>query len=94
MVEDGLTGVAIVLLGFVLFLFLTYGMARVEISDEGVTVRLGPWGWPRLFRSLDDIKRAEVVRVNPLRYGGWGYRLTFTTTAIVVRGGEGLMLCT
>lgn len=27
-----------------------------------------------------------------MRLGGWGHRLTFTTTAIVVRGGEGLVL--
>lgn len=77
---------------FALLLLATYAYVRVEVADARVVARMGPWGWPRISRDLAEVNDAESVHVNPLRYGGWGHRFTFSTTAIVVRGGEGLML--
>ena len=41
---------------------------------------------------MDVIERAEVEQVNPMAYGGWGYRLRPGVRAIVTRGGESLRL--
>jgi len=90
--EEGLAAVAILLVVVVTAAIATYSHVRVEITDHGVRARLGPLGWPTLYRPMDAIAGAEAVHVNPIRYGGWGHRFTFSATAIVIRGGEGLLL--
>jgi len=92
LIEEGVGAVAILAIGVAAAAIATYSHVRVEITDHGVRARLGPLGWPTLYRPMDAIAGAEAVHVNPIRYGGWGHRFTFSATAIVIRGGEGLLL--
>ena len=41
---------------------------------------------------MEAMERAEVEQVNPMAYGGWGYRLRPGVRAVVTRGGEALRL--
>lgn len=63
------------------------------VDARGLTVAFGPFGWPRKRVALDRIARAETITVEPLKYGGWGYRKVPRrggVTAVVLRRGEAL----
>lgn len=64
----------------------------VRVDDAGVAVSWGPARWPRVRVPLVDIAAAEADRVEPLRWGGWGYRLTTGGRAAVARRGPGIVL--
>ena len=65
----------------------------VTVAAEGVRVAFGPLRTPSSHIGLEDIETAEAIDVEPLRWGGWGYRLAGRgRTAVVVRRGPGLLL--
>lgn len=87
-----LVGVALIVVGTVVAMFAT---VRVTADRHGLTVRYGPFGWPRTTIELDRIARAETIDVRPVEHGGWGYRgsiKVFGRAAVVVRAGEGIQL--
>lgn len=72
-----------------------FGAVRVRVSERGVLVR--PWlvSWPHVELSLDDIEGAQAVHINPLEWGGWGYRGSLRLSgraAWVLRRGDALVL--
>lgn len=67
------------------------GSTRVTVSERGVVARLG-LPWPRRQIALDTIADARAIEVEPLKWGGWGWRMLPGATALVVRRGEGLLL--
>lgn len=80
---------------FVALALVDCALVRVSVSAERVRVALGPWGWPRLRVRTADVVRATAEDVRPMANGGWGYRGSrrlFKRAAVVVRGGEGLVL--
>ena len=94
-------GLILGILGAILFvvsvLAFFFSAARVAVSDRGVSIGLGWWGWPRRVVSLDDISRAEVLDVEPMSFGGWGLRVVggrapTGTWALVIRRGPGLRI--
>jgi hypothetical protein len=64
----------------------------VRVDDSEVTVSWGPALWPRVRVGLDRVTGAVAEDVEPLRWGGWGYRRTPRGRAAVVRRGPGLVL--
>jgi hypothetical protein len=63
------------------------------VDARGLTIAYGPFGWPRKRVALDQIAHADTLVVEPLKYGGWGYRKVprrAGVTAVVLRRGEGL----
>jgi hypothetical protein len=62
----------------------------VTVGPEGLVVRLGPVGRPRIRVALEDIGEVTIEDVEPLTYGGWGYRMMPGVRAVVVRRGPGL----
>jgi hypothetical protein len=64
--------------------------AVVTVSEKGLSVGLGPWGWPRLRVPLEKVERAEVIDVRPLAYGGWGLRWVPGTVGVILRSGPGI----
>ena len=84
-------GVVTILAGVVA---MAFGSVHVFAGGGGVRVR-GPFGVPRVVIPMARIASAEVVDVNPMEWGGWGYRGSlglFKRAAWVVRRGEGLKL--
>ena len=68
---------------------------RASVSNEGVRVRSGVFGWPRVRIPLEAIESADVIDLRPLRWGGWGYRGSlrlFRRAAWVLRAGPALRL--
>lgn len=72
---------------FVLFL----GSSKVVVDDNGVYALGG-----RLLKLLavdaKDIVSAEPKIIKPLRYGGWGLRISPAGTSFITRSGPGLVV--
>lgn len=78
-----------ILTGAIVFPLIAY--LRVRIDETAVTWAFG-FGIPRGTIALSDIESAEVININPMEFGGWGYRITGNTTGLIVRGGPGIRL--
>jgi hypothetical protein len=65
----------------------------VRADSDGLTVRSAT-GWPRVHVPLDEVVRADVVNVRPLRdFGGWGLRVgRGGRVGVVLRPGEALLV--
>lgn len=88
---DGPAGYALVAMPLVLGAWFSW--VRMVVSNETVAISLGPWHWPRKVLRIRDVDSASAEHVQPLRYGGWGYRLCGSRCrAITVRRGEGIRL--
>ena len=87
--------VSVVLLVVSVLLFL-FSASRVSVTSAGVTIGVGPWGWPKKHVPLGAIERAELLEVEPMAFGGWGVRFRGLgdnrTAALVVRRGPGIRL--
>lgn len=66
--------------------------ARVTVTSERVTVGFGPFGFPAVTRTMASITDVNLLHVEPLTFGGWGYRVLPGVRAVVIRRGEGLRL--
>lgn len=69
----------------------TASSVRATAGPNGVTVRWGVIGWPRLTYRLADIERAEVFDLS-LLWVAWGYWWTPRRTCCTVRSGPTLRL--
>ncbi len=81
----------------ILFLVLAvliaqFGRVMVTITDGEVRWAAGALQFPRGSYPMSEIAQATVLDINPLDYGGWGYRKFPGGTAIVVRRGEGISI--
>ncbi|MEV4730777.1 DUF1648 domain-containing protein [Saccharopolyspora sp. NPDC049426] len=66
--------------------------ARIRVDEQGVRAAFGPQRFPVRRIRLEQISGARVARHRALEVGGWGYRVLPATTAIMLRGGECLVL--
>lgn len=85
--------------GLLLASTVTVGLSRVEVvvGAGGLRAALGPFGWPVVRLTREQISHAEAIEVVPAQWGGWGYRGSlrlFGRAAIVLRGGPGLKVST
>ncbi|NUP28471.1 MAG: hypothetical protein HOQ36_03000 [Nocardia sp.] len=67
-------------------------LLRVVVDQRGLTVGTGPLGWPRWRLRPEDIADVSADDISPLRYGGYGIRLIPGATAVVLRGGPGIVV--
>jgi Domain of unknown function (DUF1648) len=65
----------------------------VRVDSTGLTVR-SAIGWPRVRVPLDEVVRADVIRVRPLRdFGGWGLRVgRGGRVGVVLRSGAAMLV--
>ena len=65
---------------------------RVDVTDETVSVRFTPVGRPRRIIPLTEIASVEAIMVDPMTWGGWGYRWIpwAHASAAVLRKGPGI----
>lgn len=93
-VVNGVVGL-ILLIVAILGVFLS--AVRVSANDRGISIGLGWWGWPRRLIPLADISKVEVLDVEPMAYGGWGFRVVGGRSlngvwALVIRRGPGIRI--
>lgn len=85
----GWSGVGLAVVGLIV---LVFSAVRVTVGGERLVVGLGWWSYPSWRIPLSSVVRAEVERVNPMAYGGWGYRIRPGVRAIVVRAGDAVRI--
>lgn len=71
---------------------VAFSSVRMEATEQGVTVKLGPFGWPRTHIPIDVITDASAFDIKPMAYGGWGYRVRSGVRAIVIRSGPAIRI--
>lgn len=64
---------------------------RATVGPNGVTIRWGPIGWPRVRYPLAQIVHAEVIELS-WWWVSWGFWWTPRRTCCTVRGGPALRL--
>jgi hypothetical protein len=67
-------------------------VVSLRVDDSGLTVAWGPARWPRVHVPLEQVTAVRSEHVEPLRWGGWGYRRTLRATAAVSRRGPGIVV--
>jgi hypothetical protein len=65
---------------------------EVRVTDTRLVVAFGPFGRPRRTIELRDVRAAEAITVEPMEWGGWGYRWVpgARASAAVIRRGPGI----
>jgi hypothetical protein len=77
-----------------LFVF-AFWRIEVIVDDTALAVRYGLAGWPVQRITLDRVRRAQAIDLQPIDWGGWGYRGSLKLrkkAAVVVRKGPALRL--
>ncbi|UFR06798.1 DUF1648 domain-containing protein [Streptomyces sp. Go40/10] len=87
---SGAVAAAVLTLSCVVILCCSSVQARV--SERGLEVAFGPFGWPRRRWAPDGIESARAEIRTPAQVGGWGYRLSGLGTTVMLRGGECLVV--
>jgi hypothetical protein len=73
-------------------LALVFAFVRVDAAADGVTISLGPVGFPRRKLSWDTITGAGAIDVQAIAYGGWGWRIRRGRRAYIIRGGPAIRM--
>jgi hypothetical protein len=81
-------GIAVGVLGWLM------SSLEVRVSDTTFVVAFGPFGLPRREIDLHEVRSADVVAIDPMQWGGWGYRWMpgAKASAAVLRKGPGIVL--
>jgi hypothetical protein len=85
--EALVAGPAFLFIGLALW---TAASITVSVGPAGLKVRFGPFGWPVVRVAVADVTSVHVEDVEPLSYGGWGYRVMPGVRAVIVRRGPAL----
>ncbi|MEU1984914.1 DUF1648 domain-containing protein [Nocardia sp. NPDC019395] len=88
-VAQPFAGVVLVLTGA---LVAHLALVRVVVDRRGLTVGTGLAGWPRWRLEPQEITEVSTADISPAHYGGYGIRLIPGTTAVVLRGGPGIVV--
>lgn len=64
----------------------------VRVDDAGLHTLWGPFGWPRTVVMLEAIEQAYAEDIIPMRWGGWGYRVSSRGVGAIVRSGPGIVI--
>ncbi len=78
----------------VALLAYNFSSLRVQAAESAVSIRFGPTGWPSRVITYADIQSADAIMVDPMKWGGWGYRWIpwAKASAAVIRRGPGIEL--
>ena len=82
----------LILMVAIAIVMVAFSSVRVEADEQGVTVNIGPFGWPRSHIPIEEITGAAAFDVKPMAYGGWGYRVRSGVRAFVIRSGPAIRI--
>ena len=66
--------IVIAILVVVAALLIIFALVRVDADADRVKIALGPLGWPRRTIPMREITGAGAIDLQPMAYGGWGWR--------------------
>ncbi|MGN6330206.1 MAG: hypothetical protein ACTHOD_00955 [Motilibacteraceae bacterium] len=69
-----------------------FAQIRVRVDERGLRLVSGLLRLPIKRIPLEQITRAASEQIDPLHWGGWGYRMLPGRSALVLRTGPGLVL--
>jgi hypothetical protein len=69
---------------------VAFSSVTVDADEAGVTVKMGPFGWPTQRIAVGGITGVSAATVKPMSYGGWGYRVRSGVRAIIIRSGPAI----
>jgi len=87
---DGAALSSVVVLGVLAVFSVIFAAVRVSVDRRGIRVVSLTTGIPLKTITPNRVAQVHVTNVNPLSWGGWGYRLMPGKSAIIIRGGEGI----
>ncbi|AMM20106.1 hypothetical protein AX769_07925 [Frondihabitans sp. PAMC 28766] len=78
----------------VVLALLTFSLSRLQlvIDRRGIRVRSRVSRMTLKFISVAEISEVRVESISPSNWGGWGYRILPSGSAIVLRTGEGIVV--
>jgi len=97
MVVTGLVLIPIVLIAGIIVLLsslccIPFTSLTTIVDEHGLLVRFGPFGFPHKRIPLAEIASVRVDDIEPIEWGGWGYRVGPGRSAAVLRGGPGIVV--
>jgi hypothetical protein len=92
--EFGAFAFGLVVLAVALVLVASFIRLRVTIDWRGLRVTSLVLGIPLKRIPLDRVAAVEATVLRPAEWGGWGYRIMAGRSAIILRGGPGLVVTT
>jgi hypothetical protein len=81
-----------ILMVAIAIVMVAFSSVRVEADEQGVTVDIGPFGWPRSHIPMEEITGAAAFDLKPMAYGGWGYRVRSGVRAFIIRSGPAIRI--
>lgn len=84
--------IGILVLVLALLVSAAFSVIRVTVDRRGFRVTSGLFGIPLKRIRLDQIESAEGADLRATEWGGWGYRITSGRSAIILRGGPGIVV--
>ncbi|MFJ2187087.1 DUF1648 domain-containing protein [Kitasatospora sp. NPDC087861] len=75
-------------------LVLACSSVQARVTDRGLSVGFGPFGWPSRRWSPADLESARAETRTPAQAGGWGYRINGLGTTVMLRRGVCLVVRT
>ncbi|MEU8435305.1 DUF1648 domain-containing protein [Streptomyces sp. NPDC029216] len=88
----GAPWVTVATLGLTAAVVLVCSSVRARVTERGLEVAFGPFGYPVRRWAAEDIESARVEDRTPARAGGWGYRVNGLGTTVMLRGGDCLVI--
>ncbi|WP_328299218.1 DUF1648 domain-containing protein [Streptomyces sp. NBC_00435] len=73
-------------------LTLAFSSVQARVTEKGLEVAFGPFGWPARRWAPQDIESSRAESRTPAQVGGWGYRLSGLGTTVMLRAGECLVI--
>lgn len=89
LVVEPLTGVV---LGLGAVLAAAFGRTEITADRRGLRLRSWMLGIPFKHIALADIADVHSEHIDPMRWGGWGYRVAPGRSALVLHAGPGLVV--
>ncbi len=84
--------IGFVALAFGGFLCAAFSVIRVTVDARGLRITSGLFGIPLKRIRLEHMADVEGTDLRPSDWGGWGYRMTSGRSAIILRGGPGIVV--
>jgi hypothetical protein len=82
----------IFVLGPVALASVVFASVRVTVDASRICIESGPFGRPARCIPVGEVTSVAAVRIEPMAYGGWGYRMRSGVRAYVVRGGPAIRI--